>query len=233
MYELAVAFNGSEDVSYQATEALLEDSLPANALIILPSYMSTGNYGLRTVKEWADHSGRTVERRRRDDMLQYLAGLDAEEKYVIVLGTEGLDDYIAEAQEESLPVLDLCRGLFAVEGPQGSVSDSESVSASSPTPGRVAGIVSAESFTEPTAILIKRVEILEKEVAELRAHVGVNESFGTPEVVVQPSDQVNEEVRTKYYKDAAGKLRKAGRSRARNGEEELWLTDDEYNSFPD
>lgn len=89
--------------------------------------------------------------------------------------------------------------------------------------------------------LVKRVSNLEKQMTSERAHVAVGESGWEPspadildaaeELVAEErfaqTKEVVDDSRTKYYKSARGKLRRAGKSKARPGETEVWLTDDE------
>lgn len=138
----------------------------------------------------------------------------------------------------------------------GSVSEPESLADDSGTSVGVHNDLALESVTEPgdtTAQFAKiTVELAElrKEVNDLRAHVatstaswepdpritsgniqaGMAHSTGQDEFIGQAAQEelyADTTGKTKYYQNGKGKIRRAGRSKIKAGEKEVWLTEEE------
>lgn len=233
--DLAVAIIGNGDIEETNLDALLDDFLPADALVIIPSYIQSP--GLKKVLTWLVDNNQPYERIKKDLVISRLESTyesdNVKETSVIVVGTEGLEEDLEYFHKYGVPVYDLTRGLFAVEPPDGSVSDSEPLTQAPVGEARVDTSLSLEGIvelhTETLDMILDRIERLEKMVGV----VAVNESGFTPapdtmeEVLMEMLVQQSTKGKTKYYRNESGKLRKAGRSKARPGETEVFLTEEE------
>jgi hypothetical protein len=110
---LIAAITGSGDITENNASALLDDYLPEDVLVYVPSYMTSD--GMRVVVQWLKSANINIERVKKPMMSSFLLGNpEADEKVLIVLGVSGSEEIILECMEENVPVLDLTRGLFQV-----------------------------------------------------------------------------------------------------------------------
>lgn len=239
---LVVAITGTGDITYNNAEALLDDYLPIDdVLVYVPSYITSD--GLKVVVQWLKDANIKVERVKKDLMSSFLLGNpEYQDKSLIVLGVEDSEEIIQEVLEEQCAVYDLTRGLYRVSEADlpldGSVSNAESLTGEVGTPVGSSNDLGLDLLTEtqggyPLAMdindvvrdLVRRVVRLEQEINW--------EHTANPRMPVAPENDPAVEVgdstegRTKYYQNGKGKIRKAGRSRIKPGEKEVWLSDEE------
>ena len=256
MRELAIAILGAEDSTYNNASDLLDDYFPDDTIVYLPSYISAEQTGLRVTFDWLKDAGIEYERVRKSQLFQKLLDTTAARHEVIILGVEGNEEIITHSFNQSFPVLDLTRGLYSVTAsemaPDGSGTDGDERTDDLAVPVRTGKDLGLDLLTEAQGgyplnmdmndvirDIVKRVAKLEEQMSSERAHVAVGEQGWEPVVSEGNSDvaEVKHSVeeynktddRTKYYKSARGKLRKAGKSKARPGETEVWLSDEEAN----
>jgi hypothetical protein len=164
-------------------------------------------------------------------------------------------DLIRQIQEADIPVYDLARGLFPYMPVDGAVVAAETLSPPDPSQGmgegtealridltdlgltpdqqaeierRIMSIIRVKENLHPSNN--EYVNGLPKEVYLLQS-VDVGGEVVEPEVLdeIPWSTGVNvDDGKKKYWKSKRGKLRLAGKSKARPGETETWLTDDEF-----
>lgn len=248
--KLITAITGTGDITYNNAAALLNDYLPFDdVLVYVPSYMTSE--GIKVVVQWLKDANINMERVKKPQMSSYLMGNpDAEAKSLIVLGVDGSEDIIAEVREENIPVLDLTRALFSVSPAgasethiplYGSESKSQPLSEASGTP---MGSEKDHGLEFVTETLTDRMDRLENEMKELREQmtdprmVSGNIAAGmrtTAEDDIGAGETgfhtgVSTEGTERYYRNGKGKIRKAGRSKIKPGEKEVWLTDEEVES---
>lgn len=229
----AAAIIGSGDTTYENARDLLDDFLPEDCQIYVPSYIS--DPGLKNVLKWLNDYGVSYERVKRDrivDVLGETIGLAA----LIVIGTEGLEDEIKRAYLMGIPVYDLAAALWAVpdptEEPQLPLYEPEShadrTESSSGTSVRVPDDHGLESFSEPQGRTWTEREIKSLVMTILHSEFNWEPTASQPVSYLQGEayDKVTEEG-VKYYKSKTGKYRKAGRSKARTGETEVYLSQEE------
>lgn len=133
MYDLAVAILGNEDTTYNNAADLLDDYLPENCVVLVPSYIKTD--GMKSVLSWLRDSGVEYERHTKSELRSVLREVDARKKALIVTGTEDNEQLIASFMLLDMPVFDLTRGLYSVTAAEialdGSVSDVDGITETS------------------------------------------------------------------------------------------------------
>lgn len=242
---LVVAITGTGDITYNNAEALLDDYLPIDdVLVYVPSYITSD--GLKVVVQWLKDANIKVERVKKDLMSSFLLGnSDYQDKSLIVLGVEDSEEIIQEVLEEQCAVYDLTRGLYRVSEADlpldGSVSHAESLTGEAGTPVGSGNDLGLDLLTEtqggyPLAMdindvvrdLVRRVVRLEQEINwEHTANPRMPVPTETPVQDVLEELLEERQNKTKYYQNGKGKIRKAGRSRIKPGEKEVWLSDEE------
>jgi hypothetical protein len=134
-----------------------------------------------------------------------------------------------------VPVYDLARGLYPVtEMPlDGSESHAE------PQTGSGTGKETSETDEASAAFSEQLADWTLEELKELendlRHAIHVKENLHTPYVNGRKEETLNltgfepvdDELKTRCYRSARGKVRKANKSKARPGETEVWLTEGE------
>jgi hypothetical protein len=239
---LVTAITGSGDITENNASALLDDYLPEDVLVYVPSYMTSD--GMRVVVQWLKSANINVERVKKPLMSSFLLGNpEADKRVLIVLGVSGSEEIILECMEENVPVLDLTRGLFQVTREEASETEmpldeperhAETLLPDPGTPVTPLDDLVSPLLSEPQALKQKIAE-LEKEVSKLRAAVIAGETNWEPNPVELDGTaaKAKEEITyvTKYYQNGKGKIRKAGRSKIKPGEKEVWLTEAEVESF--
>lgn len=231
----AAAIIGTGDTTYENARDLLDDFLPEDCQIYVPSYIS--DPGLKNVLKWLNDYGVSYERVKRDrivDVLGETIGLAA----LIVIGTEGLEDEIKRAYLMGIPVYDLAAALWAVpdptEEPQLPLYEPEShadrTESSSGTSVRVPDDHGLESLSEPQGRTWTEREIRSLVMTILHSEFnwepGSIPITGAASITGLPPT-ADETDGIKYYKSKTGKYRKAGRSKARTGETEVYLSQEE------
>lgn len=252
MYDLAVAIFGNEETTYNNAADLLDDYIPDNSLVLIPSYISSE--GLKKVFEWLKDTDIEYERVQRSKMFDHLIKVAAKKTVVIVVGITGIENEIVSFMSFGVPVYDLTRGLYSVTSSEmaldGVVSHAETLSPQAGMAGGVEKDLVSPSHTETPLIdnvsenemlawAVENIKKLTDEVNRLKTHVGIAEHGWEP--AVQIPDHMKEpeqnpepdptEGKIRYYRNGKGKHRKAGNSKARPGEKEVWLTEDEVESL--
>lgn len=243
----SVAIVGSKDTTYENAKDLLDDFLPEDCQVYVPSYISDS--GLKNVLKWLNDYGVSYERVKRDKIIDTLSetiGL----AYLIVIGTEGLEKEINQAYHLGIPVYDLAAALWAVpdptEEPQLPLHEPEShadeTDTRSGTSVRVPNDLGSESLSEPQGIPIELMNqvhdyVTRDEVRDIVMTILHNEfnwepakPDSVPKIFVDGSQLEPQEGGSsliKFYRSKTGKMRKAGRSKARPGETEVFLTQEE------
>jgi hypothetical protein len=246
---IAVGIIGNGETTLNNAADLLNDYLAADAYMYVPSYITSD--GLKVVVQWLKEQEYPVERVKRHLLSSYLSGDPTRSSILITLGIQGSEDVILECMEDNIPVLDLTRGLYRVSKDEiasdGSVSEPKTVSGDSGTSVPPTKDLVLESLTEPQIgddretverWILDKIKQLDKEVKTLTGIVKSNETNWEPSPVPESiQEQINAEVdsdrtdTTRYYVNGKGKHRKAGRSKIKSGEREVWLTEDEIESL--
>lgn len=247
-----VGIIGSGETTLNNASDLLRDYLDADGLVYIPSYITSDS--MRIVAQWLKEQEYYLERVKRQELLPHL--LDEPDKAtLIVLGIPGSEDIIEDCMDEGIPVLDLTRGLYQVGAAEmaldGSVSHAETLPAVSGTPDQGASDLVSMALTEPhmgdarevvERWILETVKILVKEVSNLHARVATLETNWEPAATPLKTpgevlDYIEERYgspeanKTRYYQNGKGKLRKAGRSKMKPGEKEVYLTEEEVESL--
>lgn len=163
-------------------------------------------------------------------------------------------DLIRQIQEADIPVYDLARGLFPYMPLDGAVVAAETLSPPVPSPSmgsndehgaidysglglttkqiieiekRIMSVIRIKENLHPSNH--EYINGLPKDVYNLQA-LDVGGEVVEPEVLdeipLSTGVMVDDE-KKKYWKSKRGRLRLAGKSKARPGETEVWMTDDE------
>lgn len=244
MYDLAIAILGSGDTTYNNAADLLEDFLPDNYVVYIPSYINSS--GMKNVWKFLQDAQINYDRVKRSDIIEILLKSETKNRQLVVLNSDGIENEISACLNAKIPVLDLTRGLYQVTevGPESSESNSEASAEQTPTPVSPSNDLASPSVAELTfrldlqgetiSALIDRIERLEKAMT-----VGVGETNWepgplpvpeNPEVVTTgEEDTANPTVA--YWKSKRGKFRKAGKSKARPGETLVHLTQAEIDKM--
>jgi hypothetical protein len=235
---LIVAITGSGDTTLNNASALLDDYLPVDdVLVYVPSYITSD--GMRVVVQWLRDANINIERVKKHLLSSYLLGNPEPDKSLIVLGVEGSEEIIQEVMSEDVAVYDLTRGLYRVSESEIPLSvpesDVETRTGESGTPVGSGDDLGLESLTEPQPDLQERVARLERKLTEIESRINW-EHTANPRMPVAPEPSQEKELdaeregTVKYFQNGKGKVRKAGRSRIKPGEKEVWLTEDEVES---
>ena len=200
--KMVVAFVGHGKTTWQNAEDLLQDFWPpdVNDLeVLVPSNYTAGEYpGLNTVVGWMDAVEQPYIVVPLTNIILSLNHATAEEKYLIALGPEGITDILNAAWQSRIPVLDLCEGLDEI------------------TP--------VSALRKVTEIPLEASEKAPKpRTARTQPRTRVSQAKAV-ESVTEPQAEKHDEDSIKYYKSKRGKFRKAGRSKIKPGETEVWLT---------
>jgi hypothetical protein len=225
--KLAVAFTGTGDVKDANVAALLDNHLPASLSgVYLPERITRGQAGLKTVVQWLEDEG--LEAERSDSLLDDLQvhvekGHDVQ---LIVVGTEGSEDLIAEAHKRDFPVKDLSKALYDVLP----VADEPEVTYQLPAKTQVQG-----TFTATEVAALKKFAAFLLSVQGTAASVSVDSPpFDPPYVDKTKAEKpVASEQRpgTKpYFVTEDGSIRPA-RGRKKNEETKAYLTDEEAEAY--
>lgn len=238
---LAIALAGSGDVSIPNAKALLNDFIGDNDVIVyVPNYITQEQEGLRTAISCLPDEPVKVRKSMLIEKLEAVKVPEALELVFIILGPEGLDDLIEEAEEAGIPVLDMTKGLFQhsalpVVALDGSESNADALE--EPAEGEHLGDVSDLVRIDPSAMTRKEVEdlIMVMIIAhEQKYHNGLPIEPQRPEILA-PEVTVLDDAKapeTNYYRSKTGKLRPKGRSQPRPGETAVFLTEEEINALP-
>lgn len=248
----AVAIVGDGDTSYENARDLLDDRIPEGCQVYIPSYIK--GPGLKNVHRWLNDYDVSYERVPKDkliDRLRQTAGLPA----LIVVGTEGLESEISQSCRLGIPVYDLSKALWAVPDPVNEhqmplgepESHAETTKSGPDISVRVTKDLALATVSEPRSqeildpsmlseMLVTRSEVEEIVRAAILHH---EENWHSPPLIkVDPVEEIDVTKDSshpigniKYYKSKTGKYRKAGRSKARPGEVEAWLTEDEIDDL--
>ena len=195
---MVVAFVGHGKTTWQNAEDLLQDFWPPdiNDLeVLVPSSYSAGEYpGLNTVVKWMDAVEQPYIVVPPTNIILSLNHATADQKYLIALGPEDITDILNAAWQSKIPVLNICEGLDEI------------------TPVSVA--------RKPADVPLEASESAPKARTRRTPTRTRAEQAKPVESVTEPHDEDS----IKYYKSKRGKLRKAGRSKIKPGETEVWLS---------
>lgn len=146
-------------------------------------------------------------------------------------------DLLSQIASADIPVYDLTRGLYPYVPLEGSESHAEAVSSSgtgddNPATGETPTIdlsglgLTAHQQGEIEKRIMSTIRVREQFSASYTNGVRERQQDENEEAVA--AEVFSTDGKTKYYKSKTGKLRKAGKSKARPGETETWLTDEQY-----
>ena len=246
MLDLAVAIIGSGEISYNAATELLDDYLTEDSWVLIPSYINSK--GLKIVHDWLNEANVPYERVNRKEIIIDLVNEPAKKTILIVIGTEGMDAEIAKAFEHHIEVLDLTAGLYplssdaelALHGPVSAVETRSQEVGTSALPNPQTSLIDyadASGNNDRVRELERRIEQLE---AMMHPRINSSETGWEPDIPLPVSAKKEAaitgtediaELTAAYYKSKRGKLRKAGRSKARPGEELVHLTQEEIDNL--
>jgi len=157
----------------------------------------------------------------------------------LTLNAEELDLLYQIASAE-IPVFDLSRALYSYMPPRGSENDAEAVSGPTPRDDKGTGDgwlridlseATLEEMKEAEKKLHNAIRVRENLHPTTYTNGTRDVATETKTVHLEDGSDLEVAVKTRYYKSKTGKLRKAGKSKARPGEEEIWLTNDELESM--
>lgn len=195
-----------------------------------------------------------------DDLMMMLKNIDADKRYLVVCGAENILDMITDAAGSGIPVLDLCEGLddiswvANVHGGLGMPVENKPAHDHKPYHDPCPRDCPAHEWDGERHNAVIREEIhkeLEVPVGafnqvtmtdeELKAfmigliqtheegfHHGERVNIKSDDVVRRPDPEDSEKIRC--YETEQGKIRKAGRSKIKTGEIEIFLTQEEINT---
>lgn len=200
--QMVVAFVGHGKTTWQNAEDLLQDFWPPdiNDLeVLVPSSYSAGEYpGLNTVVKWMDAVEQPYIVVPPTNIILSLNHATADQKYLIALGSEDITDILNAAWQSKIPVLNICEGLDEI------------------TPVSVT--------RKPADMPLEASESAPK-TRTARTPTRTRGDQAKPvEELTEPQANEHGEDTIKYYKSKRGKFRKAGRSKIKPGETEVWLT---------
>lgn len=246
----SVIIAGTGDVTYENASALLADWLTDAHKIYLPSRVNTD--GLKNAVRYLDESKTPYERLSKSDMVDELKDLYHEEGtdvILILLGNDGspANELYYEAVAKSIPTLDLCKGLFDAQVPlDGPESKSEAV-ADDPGTGVTPQVTeAAQKFSEPdddapaftnqkqffTLIRLYVQQEIEAHMSDYHQRQVISGQMKTlpapaeTEKTPEPSG-----IQEAFYKNKSGKLRRAGKTKKRPSEEEVFLSEEEVKEW--
>lgn len=252
MYDLAIAIIGSGDTTYNNAADLLEDFLPDNYVVYIPSYINSS--GMKNVWKFLQDAQINYDRVKRSDIIEILIKSETKNRQLVVLNSDGIENEISACLNAKIPVLDLTRGLYQITevGPGSSESNSEAIAEQTPAPVSPENDLASVSVAElafrlglqgdTISALIDRIERLEKAMS-----VGIGETNWEPsQNTIPPEEDVlgagetgfktgvydpDAASKVAYWKSKRGKFRKAGKSKARPGETMVYLTQDEIDKL--
>lgn len=235
MADLALAFAGFGQTTFNNAEDLILDfinnrSVQAFVAETIPARDTTS--GLFQVERVLNDARIKFEMAPLSEICDCLGASDAKEKYLIVLGADDLSSVISDVTEMRIPALDLCEGLDDISWAFGA-EISEYKEKPEPVPALDVNKVMAEAMNNSTIMSVE--ELKEFMTGLIRAH---EEGFHNerhhmvPEVKNSESQERSSvapasEDKIRYYETKTGKIRKAGRSKIKPGETEIWLTKEE------
>lgn len=240
---LIIALAGSGDITEKNAETLLNDFIDGRETVLfVPNYITQEQEGLRTVLNWW---GSDYYKIRKGMLLSKFDDLQGEYAFV-VLGTEGLEDLIGQAQRAGFPVLDLCRGLFQItEALDGVESNAEALSEppEGDEPQEESDLVTDDpSASDPwtgteymTRDEVKELVMTLIQVHERMYHNGV--PMDLPPAIADIKEAVAEiqqeasGTEPNYYRSKTGKHRPMGKTKARPGEVPVYLTQEEIDGL--
>jgi hypothetical protein len=216
---VVIAITGSANVPPAELEALLDEYVPEDDCLILIS--ADNKTGLNEVRQWCRDVKQVFNDIIDSTIIMMLDEVDSEEKELWVLGIRGEESKIRAAHNLGIPVSDLTRAMFSVEPAEVALDGSESNADGLAESGL--GVFMGEGNPPqqrpPQSYILNEDKEIEKIVTGfIRAHEEKFHGAASPEVT---------EDKTRYYKNSSGNLRRAGRSKIKEGEEEVWLTEAE------
>lgn len=250
---LAIALAGSGEISERNAKALLNDFIgDEDILAYVPNYLTQEQNGLRTA---IDCVPAEVIRVRKGIMIDRLLQFSHEDTALIILGPEGVEDLVEQAQGYEIPVLDLTKGLFQhtgsptvpLDGSESHADGLEDTSEGEPL-GNESDLVRIDPVNVLPGLNDRQRKEVEEIVTEAMTELERRYFNGVAvDQVVEPEDKpqvldpitilVSDEVEApehepNYYRSKTGKMRPIGRSKARPGETAVYLTDGEINALP-
>lgn len=151
-------------------------------------------------------------------------------------------DLLSQIQAADIPVYDLARGLYPYVPLDGPESHAEAVSGTGEgdEPGSIPdGLridlsdlgLSAYQQGEIEKRIMHSIRV--REDLHPTSYVNGLKEIDLSQISVGNSDtgNVGYENKIRCYKSKTGKVRKAGKSKSRPGEEEMWLTDEQFESM--
>lgn len=219
MAELVLAFAGFGATAFNNAEDLIMDFINDRPVT---AYVSDGEGkpapGMEQVEKVLREARIPFSIITVEDLVPALEKTEGR-SYLIVMGTESIYDIIRDAANRGIPVLDLCEGLDDISWAFGAVRSEPSVK---PDPMIKLEDMNMASMTDE--------EIKKFVIGIVRAH---EEGFHyeqhnhvVPQVQArEPEKKAEGSIR--YYENGHGKFRKAGRSKIKPGEVEVFLTKEE------
>lgn len=238
MTDMVAVIAGTEYVYYDSVEAELDDFLPVKSIVFIPGYPdgTIPPDSEAVVKKWMDFADQDYFEAEPEMLMEQAIECEPEAEHVLIVLGKTDPAMVNFAISLGWSVHDLTLGLFPV-------TQSDDGGAEMPLDGpevNADGLAYESGVTTPDTSSpwydpsegLTREEI-EKIVA---GYIKVHEAaFHQPSVAtgtVAAMDHMREvfenasaeEVATiKCYKNKSGKIRKAGRSKMKPGEEEIWL----------
>jgi hypothetical protein len=246
--DITVAFAGNQDISYANASQLLDDYLPGDCEVYIDQENTTD--AMTQVTDFMAAVKQSYV--RTPDVILAISQGTSSRKELIVLGSEGVEDLIKQAQHNGWKVSDLCRALHDPEMPlDGAESQAEPVTGQSGIPVRVESPEPSQGDPWRDSEYVSRAEMEEYvtgiiKVLRQEFHAPAVDSGAIAPVSGQgladvetlsgndssPVETVTDQETLKYYKSKTGKFRKAGNSKARPGEVEVQLTQAEVDELP-
>jgi hypothetical protein len=240
MEMIAFITGDGDGPSDAAIQALLDDFLPSDSLVVIPDQEAYSGC-LATVIKWMEFCDQEFVRISGNLIHAALSQEPVEEYVLIVIGTEGNEEVIKDAIESGWDVFDLTRGMFPVwrqdletSAPEMPLSGAEDAAESlAGRDGLSVRPVPAGAQIEPEGRTGVSRTWTEEEIRKLveecmTGYVRVQEMKPAPVPVFTEgfSAGIFPDSRSRYLRSADG-IRKAPRAQPKPGEEEVWLTDAE------
>jgi hypothetical protein len=246
MTDMVAVIAGTEYVYYDSVEAELDDFLPVKSIVFIPDYPdgTVPPMSEAVVKKWMDFADQDyLEADPNMIMMQAIAYEPAAEHVLIVMGT-GDRETIEYAFSRGWDVFDLTRGLFPVTQEDLEAEDAEmpldgpEINADSLAgeSGMITHGTGSEPYNGSESHTWSREEIEKMMSGYIQVHEAKFHGVPSESVILEGITDMSavpemaEPVKIRCYKSKTGKIRKAGRSKMKPGETEVFLTDEELDA---
>lgn len=236
-YEMVAGIAGDVLLELESIEALLDWYLPEDCYVITSNAV---NPALQRIQYWMTEVGQdwTINSGYDDTLIDNLVRYgDPADLSLIVLGVEGNEKLIQQAWQNNIEVADLTRAMYIVQ--QG-VDLDDVVYEPQTHPHEVTDGLGGRSSLDVFASLDQsesrlagttRKQIEEIVTGLIRLHEeGFHQPQPTPEEKGQAMADAIDDFRAgkvRCLKNKAGEIRVSPRAKAKPGEEEVWLTQEE------